>query len=174
MTSDVDRFLLSLAKDSEYVAESKSKVNPTQHRYYIENKEEEAEVLISKSELIFDAMGKIKAMSLDEMIDFARLVEVYTKGLSKKQVEAGLLKVATDTPKKVIDTFNDANRKVRTFLKKLVASQVIKVLNGKYTYGNELIGINEDYAIEFLKDTANNALITQWNSMLKSESAKTA
>ena len=33
--------------------------------------------------------------------------------------------------------------------------------------GNELVGANEDFAIEFMRDSSNNQLLTQWSKMLK-------
>lgn len=174
-SNEVEMFLLQIAKDSGFVAENKAAINPAVHRYYIENKEEEAMVVVSKADRTYEAMGKIKSMSLEEMIDFGRLVGIYTKNMSKTLAESALVKMAQDKPDFILSSYNDKNKKVRTFLKKLVSAHIIRIQNGKYVYGNDLIGVNEDFTIEYLKDTTNNALISQWNSMLnKKEEPVTA
>lgn len=167
----VDEFLLDVALESGYVAKSKAEVNPgTIHRFYLEDKEQEATSLITKAELSFAAMTQIKAMSLEDMENCARLIGGLMKNMSKKQIEAYLMKEATEHPQRVLDSLEDKNKKQRIFLNKLLDNKIVEIRSGKYYHGKELIGVNEDFAIEFIKDSRNSTLITQWHQQMKGKS----
>lgn len=169
MAKPEDRFLLELALGDGMVAPSKLEVNNGVHRYYIEDKDKEAGDKISKSQLVYKAMEKVRAMSLEEMTDYARLLGIYTKDMSRNQLEAALYDMSLEKPNQILAVEKDGNAKYKIFLRKAVAAGIIRVSNGKYMNGNELVGANEDYAIEFLRDPQNSALTTQWNKMMKGE-----
>jgi hypothetical protein len=168
MSKEEDRFLLELAlSDSTMVAPSKADVNNGVHRYYVEDKDKEASDKVSKSQLVFNAMEKLRSMSLQEMEDYGRLLGVWTKDISRSQLEAALYDMSLEKPSKILDVATNKDSKHKIFLRKLVSSGIVRVSNGKYMNGSELVGANEEYAIEFLRDSQNNALITQWSKMLK-------
>jgi hypothetical protein len=170
----IDDFFIELLRGSGMVAKNKQSINPDYNRFYFENHEDEAIATISKAEMTFDALTRVKGLSIDEMEDYCRLLGENVARLTKKQVEAKLMKIAYDKPKDLIDLFEDKNRKQKMFLRRCIERGVIKLSNGKYMYGTDLIGANEDFAIQYLKDPNNNAIVTQWNSMLKRGSAESA
>jgi len=149
------------------LADNKKSVNPLVHRFYVEDKEEEAKITISKTREKIEAFNFIKSMSLEEMMDFARLMQVWARSLSATQIEGKLYDLADEDPEKIISAYTDRNRKHKQFLHKLVDRAVLHMENGKFMYGNELIGINEDYSIEWMKDPKNNSLITSWVKQIK-------
>jgi len=165
------RFLLSMALDDAMVAPNKEAVNPdSEHRYYIEDKESEALDAIKKSTLVYDAMQKIKDMPLEEQVDYARLLGIYRPDISKTRIEAELMRIAMEKPSEITKIANDRDSKHKVFLKKLVNAGIVRVANGKYLNGTELVGANEDFAIQFLRDEHNSKLIADWTKMLTSNS----
>jgi hypothetical protein len=174
MESEEQRFLLELALADEMVASSKDEINPGVHRFYIEDKEKEADSKISKNQRVFLAMEKLRSMSLEEMQDYGRLLQIFTRDMSRAQLEAALYDLALLKPMDILNVSEDKNSKHKIFLRKLVQADILKLVNGKYMSGNELVGANEDFAIEFMRDSSNNALITQWNKILKSSEPQAA
>lgn len=166
MESETDKFLLEILRGSGWLAKNKSAVNPIEHRFYLEDKEEEAKMAISKADLVYEAMSKIKAMTMDEMMDYSRLLGKNPKSLTKTQVEASLIEEAQKSPKVIINLTTDKNTAPKIFLRKLVDAKIVTIRNGQYYNGQEMIGINEDYAIQYLKDDVNNKVVTQWNQMI--------
>lgn len=173
MSQEDQRFLLTIAMDDVMVAPNKESVNPDSvHRYYIEDKESEAKETISKSTLVLDAMQKIKSMSLEEMTDYARLLQIFRPDISRMQIEAELMRLAIEKPADIIAVASDRNAKHKILLKKLVNAQILEIRGGKFMNGAELIGANEDFAIEFLRDANNSKLVEDWIKMLTPKKTK--
>ncbi|MEO7397227.1 MAG: hypothetical protein ABIW84_01550 [Ilumatobacteraceae bacterium] len=163
-----EMFILEMAKGSGFVAASKKDANPgSDHRYYIENKEDEAIQTISKASKIRKALDHISTLSAEKMEDVCRLIGLHVKGMSKTQSQAALEQRAMDKPDDILDVFTDKDKEVKIFLKKLVDKNVITISDRKYYHGKELLGIGEDYAVEFLKDSNNRELVGQLNKLLK-------
>ena len=162
-----ERLFFEVVKDDEMIAESKSKVNPDYHRFYIEDKEREAAATITKSKLKRKAFEVIDELSSDQRENYARVLGKWVAGLSGSQVESALYDVAEETPQLVLDVNNDKDLKHKIFLRRLVEAYILHMDNGKYMNGKDLVGINEDYAIHWLKDPNNSSLISQWGRMLE-------
>jgi len=166
--ADQGRMLvLQMAIDSGFVAKDKRSVNPAEHRYYIENKEEEAVQTVSKAKRVRDALSAIDSLSAEKMEDIARLTGEYVKGMSKTQAQAALERLAMDSPDKILSVFDDKDREVKIFLEKLVVADIVKLQNNQYHYNKQLMGVNRDFAIEWLKDKANEAIVRQMAQQLK-------
>jgi hypothetical protein len=162
-----EALLFEVVKEDPMIASSKSEVNPDYHRYYIEDKEREAAATISKSKLKRKAFDIISELSLDQMENYARVLGKFMPGLSQSQVESALYEVAEEKPQLILDVDNDKDLKHKIFLRRLLDRQILHMDNGKYMNGKDLVGINEDYAIHWLKDPMNSSLITQWAKMLE-------
>jgi len=161
-----DKIHFEVIRDDKLIAESKDKINPSVHRYYIEDKEYEASVAISKTRLKAKAFKVIALLSLEDMINYSRILGKYAKGLSGTQVEALLYEYCENEPQKILDIAEDRDLKYKILLHKLLDNQFILVRNGKYMNGSEPIGINENYCVMWLKDPKNSVIITQWVSMM--------
>lgn len=161
-----DALFYEVIKDDPMIAASKDKVNPDHHRFYIEDKEREATATISKSKLKGKAFGIISNLSTEQMENYSRVLGKYMNGLSGTQIESALYDIAEKTPQLILDVDNDKNLKHKIFIRRCLDQNIIHMDNGKYMNGKELIGINEDYTIQWLKDPMNSSLITQWSKML--------
>jgi DNA primase catalytic subunit len=170
LNSDIeaDRILLKLFMfHDDVVASSKDKIKPGIHRFYIEDKEAEAKADITKVELEYEAMTKVKSLSMEEMVDFGRICGLRVKDLSKSVIEAELLRKAQKEPNLVLSLYKDPQRKHKVFLRKLIDKDIVKIENGMYKYGDEILGSNETAAIDFLKDSGNSKLITEFSKMIQ-------
>jgi len=157
-----DRIHFEIVSDDNMVAPNKESVNPGTHRYYVEDREAEASQAISKTRLKAKAFKIVALLSLDDMINYARILGKYARNLSGTQVEALLYEICEDKPKQLIDIADDRDLKYKILLSKLMDESYVSIVNGKYMNGNDPIGINENYAIQWLKDPKNSVIITQW------------
>ena len=112
------------------------------------------------------AFKVVALLSLEDMINYARILGKYANGLSGTQVEALLYQYCEEEPQKIIDVSEDRDLNYKILLHKLLAYNFIIIKNGKYMNGNEPVGINENYAIQWLKDPKNSVIITQWTKSL--------
>jgi hypothetical protein len=168
LENEVDRTIFEIIKlHDDIIASSKDKVIPGQHRYYIENKEAEAQSEISKVNIMIEAMNMIKDMSTEQMEDFGRVCQIRVRDLTKTQIEGELLKVAQRDPALVVRMGKDKNLKQRIFLKKLMENGKIYLSNGVFKYGDEVIGTSETHAVDWFNDPKNSKLVTELAKFLK-------
>lgn len=167
LTQEVDKIMYEFFKLDPAIAPNKASVNPGVHRFYWEDKEEDAKATIKsitnkrKAFVILDKLG-----TLEEMQDFGRLVGIMSKDANRTLLEGSLVEMADTKPKKIVDAYDDKSRKERAFLRKAMVFDVIKKVSGKYMFNQEVIGVNEDYAIEYIKDSNNSRVVAQWASMM--------
>jgi hypothetical protein len=86
--------------------------------------------------------------------------------MSGSQVESWIYDVADKTPEKINELVSDRDLKMKIFINKLIDNRIWDLTNGKYMCGKDVIGVNLDYAISFLKDPKNKELIKQWGSLV--------
>jgi len=161
-----DKIHFEVIRDDKLIALSKDEVNPGAHRYYIEDKEHEASIAISKTRLKAKAFKVIALLSLEDMINYSRILGKFAKQLSGTQVEALLYEYCEDAPQKIIDISEDRDLKYKILMHKLTSNGFIGIKNGKYWNGSDPIGINEHYVVEWLKDPKNSVIITQWTRQM--------
>lgn len=168
LNSANDALLFEVVKDDDMIAPSKDKINPLLHRYYIEDKEKEAVATISKGKLRKKAYDVIDNLSTSEMENYARVLGKFVIGLSATQIESALYDIADTKPQLILDVNEDKDLKYKIFLRRCLDRHFIHMDNGKYMNGKDLIGINESYAIIWLKDPSNASIVSQWGKMLDS------
>lgn len=162
----VDRAQYEIIIRDKEIALDKKSINPGAHRYYIEDKEEEAVEVVTKTKRKKLAMDAIETWSLDEQVSNARVLGCFVSNLSKTQVEAWLYELADKTPDRIIEIAKDKNLKVKIFINKLIDKSIWYIDSGRYMCGKDLIGINLEYAIAFLQDKQNKTLVTQWGILI--------
>ena len=173
---ETDSALLNLFKLHDTIlAPSKKSVIPGVHFFFIENKEDEAVESVSKAELEYEAMTTIKGLSLSQLQDLARVIGVpQVSKLSKVQVEAALITKAKANPGEFMKSAKDPNSKVKAFLRKLVDKNILRLNAGKYMYQNEIIGLNEQAVIDYLKNKDNANMVSEFDRLLKQTEPVTA
>lgn len=167
LNNATDALFFEIIKGDAMIASSKDAINPDQHRFYIEDKEREASAKISKSRIKGKAFAIIEQLSLDQQTNYARILGKFTKDLSRTQVEGVLFDVAEATPQLILDVDNDKDLKHKIFLRRCLERNILHMDNGKYMNAKEMVGINEEYAIMWLKDPSNSMVVTQWGRMLE-------
>lgn len=162
-----DALLFEVIKDDPMIASSKEAVNTLVHRYYIEDKEKEAVSIISKSKLRGKAYKVIESLSTEDMENYAKILGKYLYGLSGTQIESALYAIADENPQQILDVNNDKDLKYKVFIGRCLERRYLHMDNGKYMNGKDLVGVNEDYAIQWLKDPKNAPIVSQWGAMLE-------
>jgi hypothetical protein len=164
-----DALVFEVVRDDSMIAACKADVNPLVHRYYIEDKEKEATTVIAKSKLKSKAFAVIANLSTKEMENYAKVLGKFLDGLSGGQIESALYELADATPQLILDVNNDKDLKYKIFLRRCIEKFYLHMDNGKYMNGKDLVGINEDYAIQWLKDPSNASIVSQWGAMLENK-----
>lgn len=175
-------YLKNLPEHKTIVAQNKLKVNPSKHRFYIENKEVEAVSSISRyayKKKALDIADEIISKNSDKnqtVKDALRLLGVPIKGISNSQAASSLLQVADLESKKFLTVLDDKYREYKVFIVKCIEKDIIyKHTSGSYSYGekNNIIAQTENQMIAFLQDKANQNLVTMWSKTLEDDRIST-
>lgn len=167
MSNPTDSFIYDLALASGLVAASKSEINPVEgHAFYIQDEEADAIKVSGKADLAYDAMELVREMDIIEKTDLARMLGQYVLNMTERQVDGFVKQMCIDDPKKIIATLADKDYKHRVFVKSLQDSNILRYNNGKYMYYQQLIGVDMDHVVSFVKDPQNADLITNWGRLL--------
>ena len=166
-----DMLLLNLFKSHDHIlAPNKKGIIPGVHQFYIEDKEEEAISTVSKVDMEYNAMTEVKSLNTEDVYDLARLLAVPKVGnLTEVMVRARIFEICKTDPARVLSIWSDSNRKAKIFLRRLIEKNIIRIHAGKYTYGEEILGLNEISVLDFLKDKQNTILVNEFAKLLKQE-----
>lgn len=168
LENETDKIIFDFIKLDKAIAKSKKDVNPEVHRFYIEDKEEEAKEKISKTSKLKKALKFVDGLGLEELIDLGRVLGIGGAKSSNLEIQSAIEDLCVTKPQQIINVFDDPDRKYKMFLSKLVDGHIlVKIDGGTYKYGDEVIGVNEQYAIEYLRNKENNPVVTQWAKLLK-------
>lgn len=125
---------------------------------YLENKE--AEKNVSRKEL------KVKALNLvmdDNSVNYglrAKLLGVSMDGEEAIVIKEFLMDEAEKAPKKVIGIYESHDVSLRILLMKAKEKKIVTIdQSGIYRYGNNVLGMTENSAINWLQDRGNKHLI---------------
>jgi hypothetical protein len=165
-----DMFVLNMAMHSGFVAESREKVNVVEgHRFFITDDERDAEKTSTKVDQVYEAISLLMEMSQDEKTDLARMLGQYVLKMSDKKINAFLKKMAMDDPGKMVSFLNDKDYKYRVFIKKLTERNILRADKGKYMYNDQLIGVDMDHVVEFVRSPKNADLVSAWGRLLNKD-----
>lgn len=161
-----DELMLHLARTQLEVATDANSVVPGKHLFYIENLEEEAGTRITKMDLFFEALTKVKEnTSLGKQRDVAIFLGIdYTQPASV--VQDRIYQKCQNEPEAVLAFFM-AGSQMRLFAKKLISYNIIKNMGGRYIDGDIFLGRDETEVIHFLQDKKNDPLIARWSIRLE-------
>lgn len=173
LDNPVMEFLLELAIGSGFVTPPGQQVNMAYHRFKIEDKEKDALVQSGKFDRMVEAANALRDLSSQEMRDLCVIFStdrvkfnIDVRAMSSNQIEAFLKEQCESNPTSVISKLKDKEYKFRVFLQKLLLHGIIQKDGTKYSFGELLVGADEDYAIAFLKKRENEKLVEQWGEML--------
>tara|TARA_B100000686_G_C16641153_1_gene890200 strand:- start:242 stop:1006 length:765 start_codon:yes stop_codon:yes gene_type:complete len=164
--NNTDLQILNLLKHVKEIAPDKMNMNPAYHRFYLQDLEGEAKHSIGKSKVKFECYDYVRNLSLKEMSDFGRVIGVKVKNMSGTQIEAAIFDKIESDPKHVRGCFKDTDMKTKVFVDKLIEKGVVVYKGSKYYYGDEMIAINMDYLVEYVKDRSNAPVVNQWAELV--------
>lgn len=168
-----DMLKLQMGKDRGFVAESMAAVNPMSDvRFYVENAEVTAKKQSEKKTKVKQALALLETLTLADKRDFAFVMRQTVRDMTEAQIEGYLDQVAMEQPQLLLDkagTTDDHRRtfKLKAFVAKLVAHNLLTIEGGQYKDGPNLIGIDEAHALEFMKVDKNRTWVENKKKDLK-------
>lgn len=122
--------------------------------------------IIEADSVINAAMEKVKAyatyntLTQEQKANILRLYPSYTNtdNVDPKVIDSKLFQELEKDFKKFNMFTEDANRDSKVFLKDLVSAGILTKNRTAYKYGNDVLGHNDDSAVEFLNDPENQSL----------------
>ena len=164
--NETDKHILNLLEHVKEVAPNKIGLNPSYHRFYLQDLEGEAIHSISKAKIKFDCYDYVRNLSMKEFADFGRVIGVKVTNMSTTQIESAVYEKIEKDPEFVKNAFKDTDMKVKVFADKLIEKGIVVYKGSKYFYGDEMIAINKDYLHEYIKDKLNAPVVNQWAELV--------
>lgn len=133
------------------VADSKEKLTP-KHQFFMYNEVEEARVENDKFDTQLTAYKYLADMSQDERSDFLKLFGFRANSMSPMVIKKKLREKAEENSKLFVSLYEDKSKAFRILLEDLVQSKILKVKNGAYYFGEDMLGADTDLTIATLKN----------------------
>jgi len=144
-----------------WIASSKSGANPAIHFFFIEDETAEAKISNLKMEVELDCFAALKKMSSVDRRDFLKLYGIVPDTFSDEIVLKRLRDFIAVDPEKFILRYDDIHKAIKILISSLILKGVLR-RNGKSIFYEETcIGGNEELAVEYLNNGANDDLLTQ-------------
>ena len=163
-----DKAILLWIQSLSLLAKSKSSVIKSKHRFYIENKEEEAKSGVSSITLKMKALAiaqEISKKGVEKVKDSCRLLGIPVRGLSEAQITNAFLSHADQSSKAFLNMLDDKFKEYKIFIIKLLEKgTIIRTKSGSYYYDNpkNIIALNEQQMIAFIQDKVNANMVNMW------------
>jgi hypothetical protein len=165
------KYIFFVNTQEDLVAKSKATVKPSKHRFYIENKVEDALINVDKFSKKRKAMETAYAVmdgGEEKIKDSLRLLGIPFKGYSLIQLQEALLMKAETDSTFFIRTLDDRSANERIFIAKLLEHGIIKKTKTKtFIYNESVIAINEIQMIEYISEKKNADLVDMWAKTMK-------
>jgi hypothetical protein len=152
-------FLLTL----KTVAKEGEKINPSIHKYFIEDENEKAIKQLGTIQAKKEAYSMFDKMSPKDVRDFLVLYGKDASTVSDDVAQAKLGELLENDPKRFTTLFNDNNKEIRINLQKLSREGIVRKEGSSYFYGDKgenpvFLGATEEMAVVFLNDDENQEL----------------
>lgn len=128
--------------------------------YVIVDEMIEATTTMSKAEEKLKAYTSFSTLTLDQKSDILRLYKGYinTGNMDPAIINSKLYTEMEKDFNKFNSFVGDNNRDLKIFLTDLVSAGIITKNRNAYKYGDDIIGHNEEAAIDYIKDPSNQSL----------------
>lgn len=137
-------------------------------RYYIEDAPREAEVRVTKKKKVVAAQSLIIKMNLREKREMCYALREKVQFYSESEMEDLLYVKAELDPDKFIDAYKDDQKNQKILIARLVEKGVFQeASNNNINYGDKLIGMDLDHALDWINDPRNADLVLQLTEIVK-------
>lgn len=154
--------LLQIAMDCGYVAKTQeAAAGLATARLYIRDDAAEARKTGKLASQVFEALGKLKDLTMPEKRDLAWALRKPVNTMSDTVLEGVINSMAMKQPDLLLATLDNRNFKLVAFLQQCVAHGLIVQQSGTYRFGGEVIGMDEAATVAFLDQKKNRAVKDQ-------------
>lgn len=135
--------------------------------FYVEDLDLEVEKKVSKRDLVYTAMNYIKEASSYKKSEVCRLLGQDVRYFNQLQIDDYLTSLAFETPLRITTVFEDKNSKTKLFFYALLDKKIInRGQGGVYRYEDVTLGLTEEQALYWLKDSINTDIVRQFSLLL--------
>lgn len=169
----MDALILQVARDSGLVALNMQSVNTAgSHRLYIMDAKADAKAATLKADKAFEAMNIVRSMSLGDKRDLAFYMRQPVKTMDEVMVDGYVKNLALTDPDSVIKSTQAQDYKVRALLLRFIQYGLLTNEGGQIKNGSNVVGVDEDGAVQFMKIKSNRTFVEQLMQKLAEEEAK--
>lgn len=126
--------------------------------FYVEMPGVEASKNVSKEFKVYEAIGKIKDSSYEELVSKTRLLGNYMKDCKMSDIQHYLVVIAKENPDRIIEIYDSENASYELLVLEAVDRGVIVQNKGIFMYGTTQLGTNKNSVVDTLKNPKNDAL----------------
>lgn len=166
------KFLIALLLDSSLVAKNRASINPDSHRYYLKDEESEAVAEISKADLLLEALILLKGKTPKELQQFCYYMGQPAGTMTQTMIDAYCKQTATTNPKLILDIFSTKGWGAKSLINQFVQHGLMSSSGRAYKLGNEVIAVDEDSAIAWVRDKKNEDQVKMMIARLKTKSGE--
>lgn len=145
-----DKLMLDIFFASGWIARNFSSVNPAIHRYYLSDEQADARLTTKRADAVLIALQMVGKMTAKDKLDYCFLENANAKHFSSEQIDAFVKEKALSDPYSMIKQLNNGMWRMRAFLHMAEIWGVVKKSGEAFKFGDEIIGLDEEIAINFL------------------------
>jgi hypothetical protein len=153
------------------------KAKNTRHKFYMEDKEEEAKEFVIDADSAFEAEKLVREKAaISEYKDLVSILNltvadfnVSTENMTDTRLKEVLIKQARKEPKTIVNAFSDRGQDA-LFLANLVKHDILNYKRGNGYYdGEKFVAKSVNAFIDYISDKANDSDVSKWGTLLKNE-----
>jgi hypothetical protein len=163
-----DALLIQMLLDQGFLCPDGERPNPSQHRFFMHNRITTAQRQVDRGTRQSEALQLVSTMKSEDRYNIAFLEKQPVRQMSLVEVDGFVYNLASTSPDRVIALHKDGAFKVRAFIEKLFAYDILKrEAGGGAKYGNDVLGLSEDTVVAWMNDKANRELVQMFRAELE-------
>ena len=170
MRNAADRLVIDMLKASEFYVENEQMYNPASlQRVTLDDPMRSARLTNKKADYVFKALEMLRNQTATGRADLAFMLKQPAMRMTAEQIDAYLNSVAVDTPALLLELFDKSDFEARVLIRRCVQMRLLTQRGDAIYNGETCIGLDEDQAIAWLKQPANDNFVASLIGKLRSE-----
>jgi len=166
MDDPKDKMQIDMLIDQGFLCREGERPNPQQHRFFMKDKMSEAKRAVDRGTSQSLALNAVNNMTEDDRLNIAFIEKQPVRQMSPLEISGYVFSLASSNPQRILDLTADKDFKVRAFVQKLVAFDILKSGAGGIKYGGEVIGLDEDGTVAWMKQNTNKDMVQLFRAEL--------
>lgn len=173
LSDEIDAIKWECIRHSPYIASSREQAYSGDDTvFFVQDENKEVNKQLTRANSVFEAMEYVRERSQAEWFQVARLLGSNMEASRPNEVMVYLNSVAMDTPGRILSVKRDPHFKSKLFLLGLLDKNILQRQSGMIKYGELTLGVDEDQALLWLKDSRNRDVVDLLHNKLYPEFAR--